>query len=348
MDHRRQRPARRQPGPDLVDHRHHEDRPRRSGTPGPGDGPQRGRRLRRRRARRPWPPAPSPRATACGPSRSTSGSPSPASASGSRRCSSARPRGHAPHEAASSPERQATARRAASRGLRPDDLAATRRSAPSARPASSTTSTTGWPGACFPLLFAADGLSVGRIGVLAALYPAVWGVGQLVTGALSDRVGRKALIVGRHVAPGRRHRLRWRRRPRSRRGPSPPSCSASAPPWSTRRSSPPSATWPTRRWRASAVGVYRLWRDTGYVVGALLAGVVADLVGLRAAVWVVAVITALSGVVVAVRMYETHPRPEEGADDIDAERRAEGVLGPGGRGMGPPGGPLRRHERPLR
>jgi MFS family permease len=60
-------------------------------------------------------------------------------------------------------------------------------------------------------------------------------------------------------------------------------------------------------WRASAVGVYRLWRDTGFAVGALLAGLVADLAGLRAAVWVVAALTTTSGLVVAVRMYETHP-----------------------------------------
>jgi MFS family permease len=60
-------------------------------------------------------------------------------------------------------------------------------------------------------------------------------------------------------------------------------------------------------WRASAVGVYRLWRDTGFAVGALLAGLVADLAGLEAAVWVVAALTAASGLVVVVRMYETHP-----------------------------------------
>jgi MFS family permease len=59
-------------------------------------------------------------------------------------------------------------------------------------------------------------------------------------------------------------------------------------------------------WRARSVGVYRLWRDGGFAIGALLAGVVADLYGLRAAVWAVAAITAFSGLVVAVRMYETH------------------------------------------
>ena len=59
-------------------------------------------------------------------------------------------------------------------------------------------------------------------------------------------------------------------------------------------------------WRARAVGVYRLWRDAGYAIGALIAGITADLLGIRAAVWLVAAITAASGIVVAVRMYETH------------------------------------------
>ena len=61
-------------------------------------------------------------------------------------------------------------------------------------------------------------------------------------------------------------------------------------------------------WRARAVGVYRLWRDLGYAAGALVAGITADLLGVRAAIWLVAAITAASGLVVAVRMYET-PRP---------------------------------------
>jgi MFS family permease len=63
------------------------------------------------------------------------------------------------------------------------------------------------------------------------------------------------------------------------------------------------------RWRASAVGVYRLWRDLGYVAGALLAGAIADLFGLAAAMWVVAALTALSGLQAYLRMEETrHPR----------------------------------------
>jgi MFS family permease len=61
-------------------------------------------------------------------------------------------------------------------------------------------------------------------------------------------------------------------------------------------------------WRARSVGIYRLWRDGGFAVGALLAGIVADVLGVRAAVWTVAGLTAVSGLVVAVRMYETHHR----------------------------------------
>jgi MFS family permease len=61
-------------------------------------------------------------------------------------------------------------------------------------------------------------------------------------------------------------------------------------------------------WRARAVGIYRLWRDGGFAVGALLAGVIADLVGLRAAVWAVASLTAASGLLAWARMYETRPR----------------------------------------
>jgi MFS family permease len=59
-------------------------------------------------------------------------------------------------------------------------------------------------------------------------------------------------------------------------------------------------------WRASSVGVYRFWRDLGYAIGALLAGITADLVGLAGAMWLVAAITFTSGMVAAVRMSETH------------------------------------------
>ncbi|MGQ0632412.1 MAG: MFS transporter [Sporichthyaceae bacterium] len=157
----------------------------------------------------------------------------------------------------------------------------------------------------FPVLFAGAGLSVGRIGVLAALYPAVWGLGQLVTGALSDRWGRKWLIaVGMWVQALALAFV---------------ALADSFWPWAAAAvllGAGTAMVYPTLlatigdvahpAWRARAVGVYRLWRDGGFAAGALLAGVIADAYGIRAAVWVIAALTAASGAVVAVRMYETH------------------------------------------
>ena len=141
--------------------------------------------------------------------------------------------------------------------------------------------------------------------MLAATYPAVWGVGQLISGALSDRIGRKGLIVGGMllqaaaiglIATGRGFSI-WL---------------AGA----VLLGAGTAMVYPTLlavvgdvahpAWRASAVGVYRLWRDTGFAVGAVLAGFLADRYGMRAAIWAVAGLTAISGVVVLARMYETH------------------------------------------
>jgi len=157
-----------------------------------------------------------------------------------------------------------------------------------------------------PLLFVRGGLPIGQVGLLAALYPAVWGLGQLLTGPLSDRLGRKPLITGGMLLQAM-----------ALAG---TALAGSFLPWAAGAillGVGTAMVYPTLlaaisdvahpNWRASAVGVYRLWRDTGFAVGALLAGLVADLAGLEAAVWVVAVLTAGSGVVVAVRMYETHP-----------------------------------------
>jgi MFS family permease len=157
-----------------------------------------------------------------------------------------------------------------------------------------------------PLLFARGGLPVGQIGLLAALYPAVWGLGQLVTGPLSDRLGRKPLITGGMLLQAL-----------ALAG---TAVAGSFPPWAACAillGVGTAMVYPALLaaigdvahpdWRATAVGVYRLWRDAGFAVGALLAGLVADLAGLTAAVWVVAAVTAASGLVVAARMYETHP-----------------------------------------
>jgi MFS family permease len=162
----------------------------------------------------------------------------------------------------------------------------------------------------FPVLFAAAGLSVGRIGVLAALYPAVWGAGQLVTGAWSDRVGRKPLIVTGMLAQAGALAL--------------VAAADSFDVWAAAAvllGAGTALVYPTLlaavgdvahpAWRARSVGVYRLWRDLGFAAGALLSGVLADVFGIRAAVWAVAGLTAASGLVVAARMYETLHRPAE-------------------------------------
>jgi MFS family permease len=179
----------------------------------------------------------------------------------------------------------------------------------------------------FPILFAAGGLSVGRIGILAALYPAVWCVGQLVTGGLSDRIGRKPLIGGGMLIQAAA--IGWI------------AATTGFVPWALGAITLGVGTamvYPTLlaavgdvahpSWRARSVGVYRLWRDGGFAVGALLAGIVADVVSIDAAIWAVALLTAVSGVVVYVRMYETHPgrhrrRPVVEAEEVTVVRLDE-------------------------
>jgi MFS family permease len=139
------------------------------------------------------------------------------------------------------------------------------------------------------------------------VYPAVWGAGQLVTGALSDRVGRKPLIVGgmlvqavalAMVAAGNGFGM-----------------------WLTAAvllGAGTAMVYPTLlaaigdvahpEWRARSVGIYRLWRDGGFAVGALLSGIIADAFGIPAAVAVVGLLTAASGALVAVRMRGTDHR----------------------------------------
>jgi MFS family permease len=152
-----------------------------------------------------------------------------------------------------------------------------------------------------PLLFAAHGLSVGAIGVLAALYPGVWCIGQLFTGAWSDRVGRKPLIVAGMLLQGGALALMAASRGFATWAAGAVLIGAgTALVYPTLIAAVGDAAHPT--WRATAVGVYRLWRDTGYVVGALLGGVVADIYNLRTAVWVIAALTVVSGLIVAARM----------------------------------------------
>ena len=159
----------------------------------------------------------------------------------------------------------------------------------------------------FPLYFAAGGLSVRAVGVLAATYPAVWGLGQIATGPLSDRWGRKRLIAaGMWTQAAALALVAATTGFASWAGALVLLGVGTAMVYPTLLAAIGDVAHP--QWRASAVGVYRLWRDGGYAVGALLAGVVADAASIEAAIWVVAALTAASGVVVAVRMYETHPR----------------------------------------
>jgi MFS family permease len=156
----------------------------------------------------------------------------------------------------------------------------------------------------FPLVFAAAGMDLGRIGLLAAIYPATWGIVQLVTGALSDRLGRRWLIAGGMwvqasaivaiVAAGGFVEFALG---------SVLLGVGTAMVYPTLLAAIGDVALPS--WRGSAVGVYRLWRDLGYAAGALVAGITADLLGLPVAMWIVAGLTALSGLIVAVRMQDT-------------------------------------------
>jgi MFS family permease len=160
----------------------------------------------------------------------------------------------------------------------------------------------------FPLLFAAAGLSLADIGLLAAIYPGVWGVGQLVFGPWSDRIGRKPLIVAGMVvqalgivvvASGQA--FGWFALGATLLG------AGTAMVYPTLLATIGDVAHPS--WRASAVGVYRLWRDLGYAVGALVAGILADTLGLTVATLAIAALTFASGLVVAVRMRETLAPP---------------------------------------
>ena len=156
----------------------------------------------------------------------------------------------------------------------------------------------------FPLFFAASGLGVADIGLLSFIYPFTWGVLQLWTGAWSDRVGRKRLIAGgmliQALALGAIASTSgfagWL-------GASALLGVGSAMVYPTLLASVGDVAHPS--WRGSAVGIYRLWRDSGYAVGGLMAGTIADAFGMRSAIAVAALLTGLSGLLVAWRMPET-------------------------------------------
>jgi len=156
----------------------------------------------------------------------------------------------------------------------------------------------------FPLFFAAARMDLAQIGALAAIYPATWGIAQLFTGAWSDRVGRKWLIASGMwtQAVGIAFVILANTFSGFATGAVLLGV-GTAMVYPTLLAAIGDVAHPT--WRASAVGVYRLWRDLGYAIGALLAGITADLFGLPAAMWLVAALTFASGLIVAVRMSET-------------------------------------------
>ncbi|MEK6511172.1 MFS transporter [Myroides odoratimimus] len=158
----------------------------------------------------------------------------------------------------------------------------------------------------FPLLFMSMGVGLEGVGWIKAIYPVVWGVGQIVTGPLTDKWGRKPLIVWGmfvqvlgHIVIGL-----------ELFDPLTAGLIGSillgigtAMVYPALLAAVSDAAHPT--WRASSLGVYRFWRDMGYAVGALMAGIVGNYFGLMWAVHIAGIITLLSGIVVWVRMKET-------------------------------------------
>ena len=168
----------------------------------------------------------------------------------------------------------------------------------------------------FPLFYAAADVSLERIGWLAATYPAVWSFGQLITGGLSDRIGRKWLIAGGMWVQAVGIALIVMS-----------SGFVGFAAGSVLLGAGTAMVYPTLlaaigdvahpSWRASSVGIYRLWRDLGYAIGAVIAGITADALGIEAAIWLIAAVTFASGLVVAVRMRETLGRkPPPSADCV--------------------------------
>jgi MFS family permease len=171
----------------------------------------------------------------------------------------------------------------------------------------------------FPLVFTAAQMSLEQVGLLAAIYPGTWGVAQLFTGAWSDRVGRKWLIAsgmwvqalgiaivtlaGGFAAFALGAALLGL---------------GTAMVYPTLLAAIGDVAHPS--WRASSVGVYRLWRDSGYAIGALVAGITADALGLASAMWLVSGLTLVSGIAVAARMTETL-RPAPAAEQLAGANR---------------------------
>jgi MFS family permease len=155
----------------------------------------------------------------------------------------------------------------------------------------------------FPLFFASFGLGIERIGILKAIYPATWGILQIATGPLSDRWGRKGLIVaGMWIQSGglfltaATREFEWWIAGSLLLG------VGTAMVYPSLIAAVSDASHPT--WRARSLSVYRFWRDLGYAIGALSAGIIADIFGMAWAIGTIAALTFLSGTVLALVMRE--------------------------------------------
>jgi MFS family permease len=158
----------------------------------------------------------------------------------------------------------------------------------------------------FPLFFASLGFAIERIGFLAALYPAMWGITQLCMGALSDNVGRKWMIViGMWLQAAAIGLIVWKTQIDFEVIAMALLGIGTAMVYPTLLAAVGDVARP--EWRASAVGVYRFWRDMGYAIGAVLSGVIADAFGVENAILAIGVLTFLSGVDVAFRFRDTQP-----------------------------------------
>jgi MFS family permease len=155
----------------------------------------------------------------------------------------------------------------------------------------------------FPLFFASFGLGVERIGILKALYPATWGILQVASGPLSDRWGRKGLIVaGMWVQAAGLFLTSLTREFEFWLIGSLLLGVGTAMVYPSLIAAVSDAAHPA--WRARSLSVYRFWRDLGYAIGALSAGIIADILGLSWAIGAIAALTFLSGLVAALLMHD--------------------------------------------
>lgn len=162
----------------------------------------------------------------------------------------------------------------------------------------------------FPIFFAASGLGVPEIGLIVAIYPASWGFFQLFTGALSDRFGRKWFIVGGMwlqalslwlILAASTYSLWIAGAVLLGLG--------TAMVYPTLQAAVSDVATP--EWRASSMGVYRFWRDSGYAFGALFAGILTDVINIEWAIGLVAILPFSAGLIAAFRLSETLPTDQK-------------------------------------